>query len=193
VTPSVKLSAASGRIRAPRSMAPRMAPWFSNILLVDDDEAFGYAAAKALRAAGYEVSLAPDHLRALRILESTQPLDLMITDIVMPNGVNGFALARMARMRRLDLRILYMTAFDVPTGEAVGKILRKPFPLEVLASEARQALLEKPWHETSTSECWNDGSPKASGARGPQTRRASRKYPGEVDHGVEIRTRSRRL
>jgi CheY-like chemotaxis protein len=46
--------------------------------------------------------LAPDHRLALQILESSQPLDLLITDVVMPGHVNGFALARMARMRRRD-------------------------------------------------------------------------------------------
>ena len=72
-----------------------------------------------------------------------QPLDLLITDIVMPNGVNGFALARMARMRRLDLNILYLTAFDLPAEEAGGKIVRKPIPLELLVLEARRALAGK--------------------------------------------------
>jgi CheY-like chemotaxis protein len=110
------------------------------ILLVDDEETFGCAAAKMLRKAGFEVSLAPDYRLALRILESPQPLDLLITDVVMPDRVNGFALARMARMRRLDLRILYITAHDVPAGEAIGKILRKPIPLDVLVREAGMAL-----------------------------------------------------
>jgi len=39
------------------------------ILIVDDDEAFCYATAKALRKAGFEVTLAPDHRLALQILE----------------------------------------------------------------------------------------------------------------------------
>jgi CheY-like chemotaxis protein len=112
-----------------------------HILLVDDDEAFCYAAAKALRSGGFDVTLAPDHRRlALQILEGPQPLDLLITDLVMPGGINGFALARMARMRRLDLRVLYLTAYELPMGEAVGKILRKPIDLEVLVSEVRLVL-----------------------------------------------------
>jgi len=43
------------------------------ILLVDDEEAFGYAAAKVLRKAGFEVSLAPDHRLALQIWRPPNP------------------------------------------------------------------------------------------------------------------------
>jgi CheY-like chemotaxis protein len=81
-----------------------MAAGSADILVVDDDEAFCYTAGKVLREAGYRVLLAPDHRLALQILESPQPLDLLITDVVMPGHVNGFALARMARMRRHDLK-----------------------------------------------------------------------------------------
>jgi hypothetical protein len=61
----------------------------------------------------------------------------------MPNSVSGFALARMARVRRLELKILYLTAFDLPAEEAEGKILRKPVPLELLVLETWRALAGK--------------------------------------------------
>jgi CheY-like chemotaxis protein len=115
-------------------------PSASHILLIDDDEAFSYASAKALRNAGFEVSLAPDHRLALQILQSPQPIDLLITDIVMPGYVNGFALARMARMRRLELKVIYMTAYDFPDDEAIGKVLRKPLTMDLLVCEAGKAL-----------------------------------------------------
>jgi hypothetical protein len=57
-------------------------------------------------------------------------------------SINVFALARIAPLRRLDLKILYMTASEVPTEEAVSKILQKPLPLDVLTLEARLALAE---------------------------------------------------
>jgi CheY-like chemotaxis protein len=53
-----------------------------------------------LRAAGFEIFLAPDHRLALEDLERTRPIDWLITDIVMPERVNGVALSRMAQMRR---------------------------------------------------------------------------------------------
>jgi CheY-like chemotaxis protein len=115
-------------------------PLASHILLIDDDEAFSYASAKALRNAGFEVSLAPDHRLALQILQSPQPIDLMITDIVMPGHVNGFALARMARMRRLELKVIYVTAYDFPDDGAIGKVLRKPLTTDRLVLEAGKAL-----------------------------------------------------
>ena len=121
-------------------LSQRLDPSTRHILFVDDDEAFCYAAAKALRNAGFSVSLAPDHRLALQILEGPQPPDLLITDLVMPGGINGFALARMARMRRLDLRVLYVTAYDLPMEEGIGKVLRKPIGLDALVAEARNAL-----------------------------------------------------
>src|SRR5271155_4098004 len=114
----------------------------ARILLVDDDDAFRYAAARALDTAGFIVEEAPDYRTALEILEDKNPLSLLVTDLVMP-GLNGFALARMARMRHLNLKVLYMTAYDVPTHEAVGKILRKPLTLELLIDEARLALADE--------------------------------------------------
>ena len=116
------------------------APASGRILLVDDESEFLYAAEKALRNAGFEVRSAPNYQKALDILVGPEQLDLLLTDIVMPNGINGFALGRMARMRRLDLKLLYMTAYDVPTHEAVAKILRKPISVTELVQEVRQAL-----------------------------------------------------
>jgi DNA-binding response OmpR family regulator len=134
--------ATSGGGRGLRPLAPKTSARSARILLVDVDLAFCDAAGKALRAAGHDVSIADNHDAALQILDNPRPLDLMITEIVMPRGVNGFALARMARMRRLELKILYLTAVEVPTEEAIGKILRKPIAMECLLAEAGLALME---------------------------------------------------
>ena len=99
-------------------------PMAARILVVDDDEAFCYAVGNMLRDAGYEVVEAHDFRDALPILEDGNSLSLMLTDIVLP-GVNGFALARVARMRHFKLNIVYVSAYDVPTIEAIGPILRK--------------------------------------------------------------------
>jgi CheY-like chemotaxis protein len=112
------------------------------ILLVEDDEAVRQASAKLLKAAGFHVYPAPDYRVALQILEGEQPIDLILTDIVMPDQVNGLALARMARMRRRGVKIMYMTGYDIPGLEeqALGTILRKPVDGTVLIAEIKRAL-----------------------------------------------------
>jgi CheY-like chemotaxis protein len=114
----------------------------ARILVVDDDKICGDSTARALRAAGFEVHLAPDHRLALEDLESTRPIDLLITDIVMPDRVNGVALSRMARMRRPELKVIYLTAYDIPgvDDDAIGPVLRKPIDDEQLVAEVRRVL-----------------------------------------------------
>lgn len=110
------------------------------VLIVDDDDSFRYAIAKLLTDAGFTAAEAPDYRRALEILEDKQPLALLLMDVVIP-GVNGFALARMARMRHLGLKVIYVSAFDgIPTDEAIGPVLRKPIEPDALLGEVRKLL-----------------------------------------------------
>jgi len=108
-------------------------------LVVDDDDGFRYATVKLLRDAGFDVEEASDYRRALEILDEKKPLDLLVMDIVIP-GVNGFALARMARMRYIGLKVVYLSAFDIPTHEAIGPVLRKPIDGQLLLSEIDKVL-----------------------------------------------------
>lgn len=112
----------------------------ARVLIVEDEAACRYATKKALTDAGFEAIAAAGYLRALDVICSEEPLDLLLTDIVSPNGVNGFALARMARMRRPNIKIMYMTGFDVPVDEALGKVLKKPMLDENLVDEVRQVI-----------------------------------------------------
>ncbi len=109
------------------------------VLVVDDDDAFRYATVKLLTDAGFETTEAPDYRQALEILDDKKPLALLLMDIVIP-GVNGFALARMARMRHRGLKVIYLSAFDVPTDEAIGPVLRKPVDSNVLLAEIGKVL-----------------------------------------------------
>lgn len=115
-----------------------------HILLVEDDEACLTACSTALRNAGYMVSEAGDFRVALEILESDRPLDLLLVDIVMPDSVNGIALSRMARLRRPNLRVVYVTGYRIPGAEreALGPILYKPVDPEQLIAEMERALDE---------------------------------------------------
>jgi CheY-like chemotaxis protein len=67
---------------------------------------------------------------------------LLITDIVMPERVNGVALSRMAQMRRPRLKVNYLTGYDIPGVEDVanGPVLRKPIDDEQLVAKVRSIL-----------------------------------------------------
>jgi CheY-like chemotaxis protein len=121
---------------------PDAASGKGHILLVEDDKEFAEALGKILRNAGFAVSVATDFRTALEDLESERPVDLLLTDIVMPGSVNGIALSRMARLRRRDLKVVYLTGYNVPgvETEASGPILRKPIDDAVLVSEIERIL-----------------------------------------------------
>ncbi len=118
-------------------------PSRGRILVVDDDEIIAAALGQCLRMAGYEAEVAISFQMALNVLDGPQRLDLLITDLVMPRQVNGIALARMARLRRAGLKIIYVTGYDLPDGiqeQAVGPILRKPFSDEALLEKVERVL-----------------------------------------------------
>jgi CheY-like chemotaxis protein len=112
------------------------------ILVVDDDPGAAAGIAEILRARGFEVVVAPDYRLALEELESARRVDLMVADIVMPQRVNGIALSRMARMRRPGLKVVYITAYDIPgvEREALGPVLRKPVPDQDLLAQVECTL-----------------------------------------------------
>jgi DNA-binding NtrC family response regulator len=114
----------------------------AQILLVDDDAACCEAYSKVLRRAGFSVSVASEFRLALEILEADRPLDLLVIDIVMPGSVNGLALSRMARMRRKNLKVLYVTGYSIPgvDREALGPILLKPVDDDRLVHEVEHVL-----------------------------------------------------
>ncbi len=114
------------------------------ILVVEDDRTFGEALCQVLSRAGYATSLATDFQTALGILEAEQPLDLLLVDIVMPDGINGIALSRMARMRRRDLKVIYITGYNIPgvEREALGPVLQKPVDNQRLIDEIARVLAE---------------------------------------------------
>jgi DNA-binding NtrC family response regulator len=119
------------------------------VLLVDDDDDVRSALAAALAGMGHDVVQAASGLQALEVIDRQVPLDLLLTDVVMP-GLHGFNLARMTVLRRRDIRILYMSGYtdvDVVTrdsGPRYGKLLEKPLRLDDLRLEVEQALTRPP-------------------------------------------------
>jgi CheY-like chemotaxis protein len=109
----------------------------ATVLLVEDDEAFAYAAAREIENAGHRVVAVADSMAGLNALEADPSIDLLITDIKMPPGQpHGFALGRMAARRRPNLPIVYVTAYPrlAEQGGETAAILYKPLPERALVT-----------------------------------------------------------
>jgi CheY-like chemotaxis protein len=115
----------------------------ATILLVDDNEGFRHAASCHLDDAGYDVIALATTSEALEALDAGRPIDLAVLDIHMPRGhVHGYALARMARIRRPRLPIVFVTGYpELAAAEGdQGKVLVKPFELRELTDQIKAKL-----------------------------------------------------
>jgi CheY-like chemotaxis protein len=120
------------------------------VLLVEDDDAFRYAAARHLAQAGLRVVEAKDTLEALRLLQSGETADCLVTDIQMPPSVpHGLSLANMLRARTPDQSVVFVTAYQhmaSATRELWGtdSVLSKPVDLNQLAQEIKRRIEPEP-------------------------------------------------
>jgi PAS domain S-box-containing protein len=120
-------------------------PGSERILLVDDNNDILEVTSEMLRIRGYQVSCARSGSEALRMLQSDQTFELLLTDIVMPNGMSGVELARGAKRLRRGIKILLTSGYarDVlQRHNAVDEfpIIRKPFRFIELAQRLRAVL-----------------------------------------------------
>ena len=112
------------------------------VLLVEDDPAIRLLVLDVLGELGYATLEAADGQEALTLLGSDARFDLMITDVGLP-GINGRELAEIARRRRPDLRVLFLTGY-AEHATALNEfllpgmeMLTKPFTLAALAQKIR--------------------------------------------------------
>ena len=132
------LSLAAKRMHAPVAQSPHR----PSILVVEDDPAVREIAAEILRELGYRVGEAGDPDAALRILSlRDSPLDLLLTDIVLPGTIDGRELALQARRMHPRLQVIFMSGYSdtgtLPkegfTGDSPA-LLGKPFRRAQLAA-----------------------------------------------------------
>jgi CheY-like chemotaxis protein len=116
------------------------------ILVVEDDELLRTYTCDVLRELRYRVLEADSGAAALEMLSGVETLDLLLTDVVMPGGVNGRQLADQASRRRPGLKVLFMTGYTrnaiIHHGrlDAGVHMISKPFSFADLASKVRERL-----------------------------------------------------
>jgi PAS domain S-box-containing protein len=152
----VLLPRADESVVVPEALAaPTPRPGSETILLAEDEPVVRALAAHILRDRGYEVLEAQDGREAIRFAEEHPgPIDLLVTDVVMP-GCGGRLVVEAVRRSRPGLRVLFMSGY---TDDAVVRngvfhdqvhFLQKPFTLAALIDEVREALDADPYLEGS--------------------------------------------
>ena len=116
------------------------------VLVVDDEPAVRMLVGDVLRDLGYDVIEAVDGMDGLRVLKSKQRIDLLVSDVGLPGGMNGRQLADAARVQRPRLKVLFITGFAENAAWGSGtlepgmQVLTKPFALDTLTTTVRSML-----------------------------------------------------
>jgi nitrogen-specific signal transduction histidine kinase/ActR/RegA family two-component response regulator len=117
-----------------------------SILVVEDDTLIRDVLESQLRSLGYTVSAACDGPSAVKALQSEIAIDLLLTDIVMPGGMSGIAVADRAREFRPGIKVLFASGYPASAFSSAWpdpskiRILPKPFRTVQLARAVREAL-----------------------------------------------------
>jgi CheY-like chemotaxis protein len=113
------------------------------VLVVDDEPTVRLLACEVLGDLGYRVIEAVDGAAALTVLQSPDRVDLLLTDVGLPGGLNGRQLATAGRGLRPGLRVLFITGFAETSVlgadelDGVMQVLTKPFDLDTLSARIR--------------------------------------------------------
>jgi PAS domain S-box-containing protein len=117
------------------------------VLIVDDDPAIRMLITEVLEELGYAAVEAGDGKSGLKVLQSNARIDLLITDVGLPGGMNGRQIADAARVGRPDLKVLFITGYAenavVRNGylEPGMQIMIKPFTMEALATRIQDVIV----------------------------------------------------
>ena len=116
------------------------------VLVVDDEPTVRMLIMEVLAEGGFEALEAADGAAGLKILRSDTRIDLLITDVGLPGGMNGRQMADAARVSRPDLKVLFITGYAenavVGNGhlDAGMAVLTKPFAMDALAARIREMI-----------------------------------------------------
>ena len=116
------------------------------VLVIDDEPILRMLVIDVLEEAGYRAIEAVDGPSGLKVLQSEARIDLLITDVGLPGGMNGRQVADAARKSRPDLKVLFITGYAenalIGNGhlEPGMQVLTKPFPVATLGQRIRDLI-----------------------------------------------------
>jgi signal transduction histidine kinase len=124
----------SGAALEPAASAVRPDSPNLTVLVVEDEPAVRTFMAKGVGELGYRVLTAPDGPSALRLVRGQEKIDLIFSDIMMPNGIRGDELAKEALKLRPRLKVLLTSGYSArPDENHRFPFLQKPFSYRELA------------------------------------------------------------
>ena len=143
-TMSLYLPRHYGEEQASAELAAEPAPGTASagltVLVVDDEATVRMLAHEVLNDLGYATLEAAEGATGLRLLQSDARIDLLVTDVGLPGGMNGRQLADAARVVRPDLKVLFITGYAensiIGNGhlEPGMRVMTKPFTVQALAN-----------------------------------------------------------
>lgn len=116
------------------------------VLVVDDESTIRMLLTDTLAELGYSSLEAGDSATGLKILQSDARIDLLITDVGLPGGMNGGQMADAARVRRPDLKVLFITGYAENAVLGNGhlepgmSVMTKPFLIDAMAARIRKLI-----------------------------------------------------
>ena len=137
-----------GEVVAEEPINPTLLP-FANagetVLIVEDDPAVRVLVSEVLSELGYAFVEAGDADSAMPIIQSSQRIDLLISDVGLP-GMNGRQLAEIGRQVRPDLKVLFITGYAEHAAVRGGfldpgmQMITKPFTFDLLTAKVREMI-----------------------------------------------------
>ena len=118
----------------------------ATVLVVDDEPTVRMLVTDVLEDLGYASIVAGDSTAGLKVLQSGVAIDLLVTDVGLPGGMNGRQMADAARVKRPDLKVLFITGYAENAVLGHGHlapgmaVLTKPFAMDAMAARIRSLI-----------------------------------------------------